>query len=121
MLGHSSIKVTERYAHLAGTILEEAARATREPMKPNRARSEKRKRSGEKAGSHLRDLNSRPTVYESEVESSDIANLGGARAKSLALKGLELAATGDARAWALLVELAEVVVEAVVPRQRRVG
>jgi integrase len=67
-LGHSSIKVTERYAHLAGTILEQAAAEHRAihpsahgAHTPRKLPSRKLAR---KPGSHLRDLNSRPTVYE---------------------------------------------------------
>lgn len=73
MLGHSSIKVTERYAHLAGSLVEDAARAHEEmtrgipaaplalPAHSNAPRVRRRNHSQ----SHLSESNRRPTVYES--------------------------------------------------------
>src|SRR5262249_18660568 len=56
--------------------------------------------------SHLRDLNPRPTVYESFSLMSDFANLGLCRARARAHEALvEIAAGGHALAGAVLVEL----------------
>jgi integrase len=57
LLGHSSLQVTERYAKGDGSLAEKSARAVKPPEAPNLSR--------------LRDLNSRPTVYESEGNVSD--------------------------------------------------
>jgi integrase len=69
MLGHSSIQVTQRYAHHAGTRLRSAAARMRgasdalvtTTSPPTSATAVFLNDSD---GSHLRDLNSRPTVYE---------------------------------------------------------
>jgi integrase len=72
LLGHESVTTTERYAHLAQSALKTAAAETGGPAdKPTRKPTQKKKQdegSGAKSlkslRSHLRDLNSRPTVYE---------------------------------------------------------
>ena len=68
LLGHSSVTVTERYAHLADSALRAAAAATDKPtISPRPPRTEPSKRAlsaRNHSKSHLRDLNSRPTVYE---------------------------------------------------------
>ena len=60
LLGHSSLSVTERYAQACGALSEDAAR---------RSQTEATKPTGDSPSplnsSRLRDLNSRPTVYES--------------------------------------------------------
>jgi integrase len=60
ILGHGSVKMTERYAHLVDDTLRRAAKRTR-GLDPTAWDGE---------GSHLRDLNSRPTVYEAAGSSS---------------------------------------------------
>lgn len=67
LLGHSTIKMTERYAHLAEDTLTRAARATRGKI-VGRSTSLNRSR--------FRDLNSRPTVYEPDANLSVLALLG---------------------------------------------
>ena len=69
LLGHSSVTVTERYAHLADSALRTAAAETlhKPAVSPRRSRNASRKNGvtiGYPSWSHLRDLNSRPTVYE---------------------------------------------------------
>lgn len=64
MLGHSSITVTERYAHLAGTILERAAAEHVSAHGAHTPHAGPITDPAGNVGSHLRDLNSRPTVYE---------------------------------------------------------
>jgi len=68
LLGHSSISITERYAHLADSALRAAAAATHKPATSPRRPVLKPLRGGLSARndsqSHLRDLNPRPTVYE---------------------------------------------------------
>ena len=82
LLGHSSVTVTERYAHVAGTVVEAAARATLgvTPGAAAGARSHRdattAARKPAKSSSHLRDLNSRPTVYESAADVSDLDAMG---------------------------------------------
>jgi integrase len=77
LLGHSSVSVTERYAHLADSALSRAAAETRLvnhraaispqgfPDAANHAESQ----------GHLRDLNPRPTVYETGAFRSDSKHL----------------------------------------------
>lgn len=72
LLGHESITTTERYAHLAQSALKQAAAETRAPshkpaISPHPVAAqlpETRASIEESSWSHLRDLNSRPTVYE---------------------------------------------------------
>ena len=72
LLGHESITTTERYAHLAQSALKTAAaeaeravfKPTVKPTKTKVSREETRPKSLKSLRSHLRDLNSRPTVYE---------------------------------------------------------
>lgn len=131
LLGHSTIQVTERYAHLAGTVTEQAVRATREAVVESpaeaaqtilRAHAERTGRGEKKAsksgpttrdhsGSHLRGLNSRPTVYETARVSSDPGDVGRLSARECALRALELVAAGDPRALAALVDVAGRVVD----------
>lgn len=126
LLGHSSIKVTERYAHLAGSITQDAVKATADvPCKSHDAvgRAERALRLAAKVpkeleipGSHLRGLNSRPTVYEGVGVGSGSAVMGAisghawpvvTRDRALAL--LEAIAAGDVHAASKAVELAEAV------------
>lgn len=111
LLGHSSIKVTERYAHIASTPLDAAGAGTGwAQVRPSGGGAESAKHL-----SHLGDLNPRPTVYETQDEhqrnqevSSDFgANVGPSR---LALEALRALAAGDVSAERLVVDaLAEVV------------
>lgn len=92
MLGHTSVTVTERYAHLAGTALR---RAAAEAGKwPQSATGESQ------VLSHLRDLNSRPTVYE--VVGTDAKghaeSVAGGRLVAIATRLLRAVAAGDAPA-----------------------
>jgi integrase len=93
-LGHSTVTITERYAHLAGTVTEDAARATRESTRSALAGLGK----GRKSLSHFRDLNSRPTVYEGDGELNNSAVQGLRRARACALKAAEALAAGGAGA-----------------------
>ena len=120
MLGHTTVKVTERYAHLAGTVLETAARETALSALALPAGFSG---SAENPGSHLRDLNSRPTVYEPQGESSDIAPVGLASVRERAVEALELAEAGDVRAWTAMVRALGELLEATAGETplRRVG
>ena len=68
LLGHESISTTERYAHLADSALRKAAAETRKPAISPRPPAKLPAKSSDSSmislRSHLRDLNSRPTVYE---------------------------------------------------------
>ncbi len=127
MLGHSSIKVTERYAHLAGTLVDRAAAATRaavrglivSPQPSKTAQPKKRKNSSKKAGSHLRDLNSRPTVYETVGVANDLAPVASLSAHERAYRALAAVAGGDPTAITKLVELAAEVLAAAPVQQRK--
>ena len=105
MLGHSSVTVTERYAHLAGTALQRAA---------GEARNWPQSASGSvQVLSHLRDLNSRPTVYESvgRVAEGQQLNGGGGQLAAVSRRLLAAAAEGDAEGHdAARMELAALVV-----------
>lgn len=74
MLGHSSITVTERYAKATGSLAEEAARGVSHTYatKPLDTARAMQANSAEllEILSRLRDLNSRPTVYESVAKMS---------------------------------------------------
>lgn len=116
LLGHRSVTTTERYAHLAGSVLEAAGADTSPTWLPElgapqasgkRSKARTRwpqdgPRGGEETGanywSHLRDLNSRPTVYETV----DVPLLGRAVGPDLgAISGL------SQRARAALVAIAD--------------
>lgn len=102
LLGHSSVTVTEMYAHLAPTALEAAARGTVLVTGGLRDSANCRSR--------LRDLNSRPTVYESQAEPNEIADIDPIRNQiaTHARRYLELVAhEKGAEALALGVTLAE--------------
>ena len=109
LLGHSTIKVTERYAHLAGTLTENAVRETREAVSISSANGVLEKAVFYR--SRLRDLNSRPTVYETEQGSSDVASLPPPSAYALAVRALELFVAGDPLAVGALVDVAAAVLE----------
>lgn len=125
MLGHSTIKVTERYAHLAGSLVERAAEATqaalltaeptdrRLPVESLETSSVVALSPRNPCQSHLRGLNSRPTVYETENISSDFNDIVPNSARDRAVKALELAVAGDPMAWPALVRVAREVVAAV--------
>lgn len=72
LLGHRSITTTERYAHLAESVLDAAGAATGLPHVDPTGRA----LGGPKCWSHLGDLNPRPTVYESSGFPSDITARG---------------------------------------------
>lgn len=105
VLGHTTIAVTQRYAHLSASAVQRAAAAT--PWKPTVAAtlaattgSKGGKGSSPKMarllGSRFRELNSRPTVYETMALAHDFAPLptpGPIRGRSLAI--LEAAARGE--------------------------
>ena len=75
--------------------------------------------------SHLRELNSVPTVYETVGQASDSEGL--ARSDliaDLALRVLKAASTGDGRAMAMAIDLAEHVLRerlSAAPTERRAG
>lgn len=118
MLGHSSIAVTERYAHLAGTAVRRAAAETRAaaPRLPHAPRRALPENLNDVAGSHFRDLNSRPTVYETPADRSDIATIEpawGNRGANVARELLEAVARGDgSQATQLAAALAMAVLDA---------
>ncbi|NBW08799.1 MAG: site-specific integrase [Caulobacteraceae bacterium] len=88
MLGHSSITVTERYAKATGSLAEAAARVSHaQATKPLRGTDEVSTKSAEllEIWSRLRDLNSRPTVYEVVARLSVFEVLELVRAVSVAL------------------------------------
>lgn len=66
-LGHSSVTITERYAHLAGSVVEDAAAVAR--SHPGATTDL------DKCLSHLRNSNPGPTVYETAVKRSEIRAL----------------------------------------------
>jgi integrase len=129
LLGHSSIKVTERYAHLAGTITQEAVMQTTERPRSAHDAMERAKRALRRAskepespafsGSHLRGLNSRPTVYESVGLPNGSASLGPNSGHAWALVARERAialadavASGDVHVVMRALDLAETVLDA---------
>lgn len=111
-LGHSSIKVTERYGHL------ETGRV-RSLVVPSSGHDR------DTTESHLRELNSRPTVYETGREASaprqklaDLALVSRSVSRSrlsvpeLAVRYLRAVERGDPRRDAMGLDLAEAVIEA---------
>jgi integrase len=98
LLGHSSIKAVERYAHLADSALQEAARETRwtggagraatsgshKPMISPREIPDSANTS--ESQSHLRDLNPRPTVYETRGIRRDSEELDADSARARAYR-----------------------------------
>ena len=116
VLGHTTITITQRYAHLAASAVQRAADETRgigrelapapstrrEALPPNPPESFK---------SRFRELNSRPTVYETVAVARDLAPLprtGPVGGRCLAI--LEAAARG-ADVGAALAELRAELVE----------
>jgi len=91
LLGHSSIVVTERYAKATGSLAEAAAELThRRPTQPTSAPSREPAalhNSADLQGfqSHLRESNSRPTVYETNGKASTISQLSGDSGLAVAL------------------------------------
>jgi integrase len=118
VLGHTSIAVTQRYAHLGESAVARAARETpggqlatqsaREPSKPG---GESARKSARLLGSRFRELNSRPTVYETVAIASDPEPLRAVRPiRGRCLAILEAAARGEPTAAplaALRADLAE--------------
>jgi integrase len=109
LLGHTSIKVTERYAHLAGTITEDAVRATVEATGESTTSAHDLAALARKYLSHLRDLNSRPTVYESGLVSNKSSALDLPRAHERAVAALEAVASRSPHAAARMFDVVEVV------------
>lgn len=121
MLGHASVTTTEKYyARFCNSVLQQAARAT--PGKPTIGPREASGRLGRSdasrrnsKGSHLRDLNSRPTVYEGVAVANEAAGLrydeptGGLVARARVF--LEAVAAGSEHAIALGTELANAVLD----------
>jgi len=129
LLGHSSIKVTERYAHLAGTITQEAVMQTAVNPRCSHDAMERAKRALRRASkgpespaiseSHLRGLNSRPTVYESVGLPNGSESLGPNSGHTWALVARERAialadavASGDVHVVMRALDLAEAVLDA---------
>jgi integrase len=120
LLGHSSVSVTERYAHLADSALARAAQETRfvggaghaqrrgshKPMTSPEGSPDTAKSS--ESLSHLRDLNPRPTVYETRVVANDSAQLDADSTRARAYRALvEMQHGVHLEAFLLLHELAE--------------
>lgn len=116
MLGHRSVTTTERYAHLAASALDEAARDTEQVRGRWIDRSDQNKTtpsdpdlaSSENHGSRLGDLNSRPTVYETgpkSLELREVELLRGLMMDSsrLAMQALEAIQRDRATGWAVAV------------------
>lgn len=81
-LGHSDVAVTQRYAHLSPDHLHDEAALTVGPIVAPGATSsaaaaspESSTTAGVSDGSHLRDLNPRPTVYECGGGQSEVAHI----------------------------------------------
>ncbi|HEX2679544.1 MAG TPA: tyrosine-type recombinase/integrase [Polyangiales bacterium] len=114
-LGHSDVTVTQRYAHLSPDRLHAAAAATVPTPAPGSAPSSARASAkaadlpAESGRSHLRDLNPRPTVYETAGDLSLGAGLGapGAGVGPAKLQGLAIAMLVQAARGAVLREDAE--------------
>jgi integrase len=108
LLGHSSITVTERYARTTDELLGRAAgvshgyatRATDTAEDPATIAAEIL----EKNRSRLRDLNSRPTVYEGATKESEVVRMHDRR--GLAEAYLRAVAGGSPFAYRLGIELA---------------
>ena len=121
-LGHTSIEVTQRYAHLAPEALRATAAAT---VGPARASSEVDASSGANRSNYLRthvDLNHRPSAPEAGPGAGDIAGDSGSMRPScvqLAADVLRLAARQDPLALSRAIDLAAAVLDeaaAVAPR-----
>jgi site-specific recombinase XerD len=115
MLHHSSIEVTERYAHLAPAVLDAAASATSGSgpqlvsIEGGRSSAKHRKNKGRATG----DSNARPSASEAGDVPPDLASLDPLRDR-LRTKTTELVralSTGDASAARLALELAGVAFE----------
>lgn len=103
LLGHSSVAVTERYAKPNGALAIAAARRHREGTKAPDVADRAMQIAAEILRSRLRDLNSRPTVYEGKFNSNNVAHLE--RARTFVVSLLQSAArNGDCSVHA--VELA---------------
>lgn len=74
-LGHSSVKVTERYARKLAETLQLAVRQTEFPASSHLMIAPIANR-GKKPGSRLRESNSRPAVYETAEHSNTRKHLG---------------------------------------------
>ena len=123
LLGHKTISTTERYAHLAESALRtaaaETAGPTRKPTVSPRPVAVETSREALSArndsGSHLRDLNSRPTVYETSTLMNDSDGLGHSEARPWPYEAQEaaraaleaIAGGGWKKAVDLLAEIAQ--------------
>lgn len=90
LLGHSSVTVTERYAHLAGTALRRAATEASNWSQLARPIGQ--------VLSHLGDLNPRPTVYEAAGRVAELQAQSGGSGQLVTVSTRLLGATaaGDA-------------------------
>jgi site-specific recombinase XerD len=115
MLDHSSIEVTERYAHLAPQVLDEAARATIGPHSAHVAKVIEMPKQRKTKGRATSDSNGRPSAPEAGGElwsARELADLAGKlRADSEALVRAQLA--GDVTATIRLgLDLATAILDA---------
>lgn len=111
-LGHANVATTERYARLAGTALQAAAlEANGRPNGRNQLVSQLSATNRLENQSRFRDLNSRPTVYETPAHTSEVEHLGRHASLWRPIAEAILAALGEgdtaalARARAQLVAL----------------
>lgn len=124
-LGHSDVGVTQRYAHLSPDHLHDEAALTTGPTvapgtssAPAARDAETPTTTGVSVGSHLRDLNPGPTVYEGAGGISEVAHIEpvgasvGPALRAAAVALLEAIAAGDPLAHGKAVELAEAVLRA---------
>lgn len=106
MLGHSSIKVTERYARATGTLAERAAREMGgRPEQGPKEMSAEASQAREILGRRGSDSNRRMTVLQFERVSNASADFESV--SGLAWAFLEAVAAGDPRAVALGLRLAD--------------
>lgn len=76
MLGHSSFEVTERYAHLAPQVLDQAARATIGPHSAHIAEVIEMPKTGKKKARATGDSNARPSASEANRKHGLALELG---------------------------------------------
>lgn len=109
LLGHSSVSVTERYAHLADSALARAAAETRLVNHKSAAspRESPDAANYAKSQSHLRESDSGPTVYETGAFSNDVAQLDSDSTRARAYRAVLSVQNGqDIEAIEVLVDLA---------------
>jgi hypothetical protein len=119
LLGHGSLKATERYAHLADSALQQAAAETRwsggaahsaqrgshKPMISPRGSPDPANYA--ESLSHLRGSDSGPTVYETQAVANDFAELGANSTRERAYLAVLSVQNGqNVEAIELLVDLA---------------